>query len=86
MTTDTSDFGTFGRFVETPVGEMSPDMREAYAFTRELRGLVPGPHKIWLAKPTLSKTMRPPRIPRTQRRSWSADWNNARSATSPSRG
>ena len=57
--TDTSDFGTFGRFVETPVDEMSPQMKEAYDFTRELRGLVPGPHKIWLANPTLSKTIVP---------------------------
>ncbi|MCW2662557.1 MAG: Carboxymuconolactone decarboxylase [Mycobacterium sp.] len=57
--TDTSDFGTFGRFVETPVDEMSPQMKEAYDFTRELRGLVPGPHRIWLANPTLSKTIVP---------------------------
>lgn len=56
---DTSDFGTFGRFVETPVDEMPSEMREAYEFTRELRGLVPGPHKIWLANPTLSKTIVP---------------------------
>jgi 4-carboxymuconolactone decarboxylase len=59
MTTDTSDFGTFGRFVETPVNDMSREMKEAYDFTRELRGLVPGPHKIWLANPTLSKTIVP---------------------------
>jgi 4-carboxymuconolactone decarboxylase len=56
---DTSDFGTFGRFVETPVDQMPPEMKEAYDFTRELRGLVPGPHKIWLANPTLSKTIVP---------------------------
>jgi 4-carboxymuconolactone decarboxylase len=56
---DAPDFGTFGRFVETPVEEMSPQMREAYDFTRELRGFVPGPHKIWLANPTLSKTIVP---------------------------
>jgi 4-carboxymuconolactone decarboxylase len=54
-----ADFGTFGRFVETPVDAMSPEMREAYEFTRTLRGLVPGPHKIWLANPTLSKTIVP---------------------------
>jgi 4-carboxymuconolactone decarboxylase len=54
-----SDFGTFGRFVETPVDEMPSEMCEAYEFTRELRGLVPGPHKIWLANPTLSKTIVP---------------------------
>jgi 4-carboxymuconolactone decarboxylase len=57
--TDTSDFGTFGRFVETPLDDMSPEMKAAHAFTRELRGLVPGPHKIWLANPTLSKTIVP---------------------------
>jgi 4-carboxymuconolactone decarboxylase len=57
--TDSSDFGTFGRFTETPVDRMSPDMKAAYAFTRELRGLVPGPHKIWLANPRLSRAIVP---------------------------
>jgi 4-carboxymuconolactone decarboxylase len=56
---DTSDFGTFGRFVETPVDDMPPQMKEAYDFTRELRGLVPGPHKIWLTNPALAKTIVP---------------------------
>jgi len=56
---DRPDFGTFGRFIETPVDEMPPEMREAYDLTRQLRGLVPGPHKIWLANPTLSKTIVP---------------------------
>ena len=51
--------GTFGRFVETPVDAMPPDMKDAYDLTRELRGLVPGPHKIWLANPALSKTIVP---------------------------
>ena len=54
-----SDFGSFGRFKETPVGQMSSDMKDAYDFTKNLRGLVPGPHKIWLANPTLSKTIVP---------------------------
>jgi 4-carboxymuconolactone decarboxylase len=53
------DFGTFGRFVETPVDEMEPPMKQAYEFTRGLRGLVPGPHKIWLANPALSTTIVP---------------------------
>ena len=53
------DFGSFGRFQETPVADMSADMRAAYDFTLELRGQVPGPHKIWLANPTLSKTIVP---------------------------
>jgi 4-carboxymuconolactone decarboxylase len=56
---DTSHFGTFGRFVEMPADEMPPEMKEAYDVTRELRGLVPGPHKIWLANPTLAKTIVP---------------------------
>jgi len=54
-----SDFGTFGRYIETPVGQMSPEMRDAYDFTIGLRGLVPGPHRIWLANPKLSKTIVP---------------------------
>ncbi|OBB95284.1 carboxymuconolactone decarboxylase family protein [Mycobacterium sp. 852002-40037_SCH5390672] len=56
---DAGEFGTFGRFVETPVHDMSPEMKQAYDFTRELRGLVPGPHRIWLANPTLSTTIVP---------------------------
>lgn len=54
-----SDFGSFGRFVETPVDRMPPEMKDAYEFTKRLRGLVPGPHRIWLANPTLSKTIVP---------------------------
>ena len=54
-----TDFGTFGRFVETPASEMPEDMRQAYDFTLKLRGLVPGPHKIWLANPALSRTIVP---------------------------
>jgi 4-carboxymuconolactone decarboxylase len=57
--TDHPDFGTFGRFVETPVADMPQNMKQAYDVTRSLRGLVPGPHKIWLANPTLSQTIVP---------------------------
>ena len=56
---DNPDFGTFGRFVETPVSDMPPDMRDAYDFTMTLRDQVPGPHKIWLSNPKLSKTIVP---------------------------
>jgi 4-carboxymuconolactone decarboxylase len=59
MMTENSDFGTFGRFTETPVSQMPADMKDAYDFTRKLRGLVPGPHKIWLANPALSTTIVP---------------------------
>ncbi len=54
-----ADFGTFGRYHEVPVAQMSPEMRAAYDATMKLRGLVPGPHRIWLANPTLSETIVP---------------------------
>lgn len=57
--TEHDDFGTFGRFVETPVDGMSGAMKSAYEYTLKLRDVVPGPHKIWLANPTLSKTIVP---------------------------
>jgi 4-carboxymuconolactone decarboxylase len=56
---DSPDFGTFGRFVETPVAEMDADMKSAYEYTVKLRGQVPGPHKIWPANPKLSRTIVP---------------------------
>ncbi len=34
-------------------------MRDAFDYTKKLRGLVPGPHRIWLANPKLSKTIVP---------------------------
>lgn len=54
-----SNFGSFGRYREIPVEQMSPEMRDAYELTKQLRGQVPGPHKIWLANPNLSKTIVP---------------------------
>ncbi|MEV6946815.1 hypothetical protein AB0N07_33580 [Streptomyces sp. NPDC051172] len=59
MFEDPADLGTSGRYVETPVEEMLPDMRSAYEYTRQSRGLVPGPHKIWLANPKLLKAIAP---------------------------
>jgi 4-carboxymuconolactone decarboxylase len=59
MLEDPDEFGTFGRFTETPVEQMPPEMREAFDFTVKLRGLVPGPHKIWAANPALLKTIAP---------------------------
>ncbi len=56
---DDPDFGTFGRFKETPVADMSAEMKAGYDFTVKLRGQVPGPHKIWLANPKLSQTIVP---------------------------
>jgi 4-carboxymuconolactone decarboxylase len=57
--TENADFGTFGRFIETPFGKMSDTMKQAYDLTMTLRGLVPGPHKIWLANPALPRTIVP---------------------------
>ncbi|NNM62036.1 MAG: carboxymuconolactone decarboxylase [Steroidobacteraceae bacterium] len=54
---DAGDFGTFGRFVETPVDQMGDATRKAYDRTLQLRGLVPGPHKIWLANPKLLESI-----------------------------
>lgn len=54
-----TDSGTFGRFVETPIADMPDDMKQAYDTTVALRGMVPGPHRIWLANPTLSRTIVP---------------------------
>ena len=42
----TSSFGKFGRHEETPVGQASPEMRDAHDFTFTLREQVPGTHKI----------------------------------------
>jgi len=56
---ESPDFGTFGRYQETPVDQMSPEMKAAYERTVQLRGFVPGPHKIWLANPKLSQTIVP---------------------------
>jgi 4-carboxymuconolactone decarboxylase len=59
VVSDNSDVGTFGRFVETPVKEMDADMRSAYDYTVKLRGMVPGPHKVWLSNPKLLRTIVP---------------------------
>jgi 4-carboxymuconolactone decarboxylase len=57
--TGTSDFGTFGRYQELPLDEMSPEQKRAYEFTVQARGLVPGPFKIWLQNPKLIDVMVP---------------------------
>jgi 4-carboxymuconolactone decarboxylase len=56
---ENSDFGTFGRYVETPLEQMPDDMRDAFEFTVKLRGETPGPHRIWVCNPKLSKTAVP---------------------------
>ncbi len=60
---ETSDFGTFGRYTEIPLDKMSPDQKKAYEFTvkeRAVFGLgVDGPFKIWLQNPKLQEIMVP---------------------------
>ena len=57
--TDTPDFGTFGRYQELTLSEMTADQRAAYDLTVERRGQVPGPYKIWLQNPALIDAMVP---------------------------
>src|ERR1700727_180223 len=52
-----SDFGTFGRYTELQLDEMTADQRKAYEFTVGQRGEVPGPYKIWLQNPKLIEVM-----------------------------
>jgi 4-carboxymuconolactone decarboxylase len=59
IVSDKSDAGTFGRFDETPVTEMNADMKSAYDYTIKLRGMVPGPHKIYLSNRKLLRTIVP---------------------------
>jgi 4-carboxymuconolactone decarboxylase len=56
---DDWDFGNFGRFTETLFEDMPAEMREAYEFVKSLRGIVPGPHKIWVANPRLLRAIAP---------------------------
>ena len=56
---DNPDFGTFGRYKEAPLDQMSPEVRKAYDYTVKVRGQVPGPYKIWLQNPKLIDVMVP---------------------------
>lgn len=54
-----SDFGTFGRYAEIPLERMTAEQKRAYEFTVKMRGLVPGPYKIWLQNPKIIELMVP---------------------------
>jgi 4-carboxymuconolactone decarboxylase len=56
---ETSDFGTWGRYQEIPIDEMTPEQKKAYDFLMSERGQVPGPYKIWLQNPQLIDVMAP---------------------------
>jgi hypothetical protein len=53
------DFGTFGRYQELLVEEMSLSQKKAYEYTMKERGQVPGPYKIWLQNPKIIEAMVP---------------------------
>lgn len=50
---------TFGRYTETPLDKMSPEVQDAYKGLIETRGRLPGPNKIWVDNPKLAKVMGP---------------------------
>ena len=52
-------FGTFGRYTEIPLEEMTEAQRAAYDETVKARGQVPGPYKIWLQNDELERAMVP---------------------------
>lgn len=54
-----SHFGTFGRYTERPLEQMSDEERSAHDLVMKARGMVPGPYKIWLQNPKLTKAMLP---------------------------
>jgi 4-carboxymuconolactone decarboxylase len=54
-----SDFGTFGRYTELQLDEMTADQRKAYESTVGQRGEVPEPYKIRLQNPKLIEVMVP---------------------------
>ena len=57
--TQMADTPTFGRYTETPLDKMSPEVQDAYKGLIETRGRLPGPNKIWVDNPKLAKVMGP---------------------------
>ena len=50
---------TFGRYAEVPYDKMTPEQQEGYRSMIEARGRLPGPAKIWVHNPKLSKVIGP---------------------------
>jgi len=50
---------TFGRYAEIPYDKMTPEQQEGYKSMIEARGRLPGPAKIWVHNPKLSKVIGP---------------------------
>ena len=54
-----ADTPTFGRYVEIPYDQMTPEQQDAYRSLIEMRGRLPGPNKIYVHNPKLAKVMGP---------------------------
>ena len=54
-----ADTPTFGRYVEIPYDQMTPEQQDAYRSLIETRGRLPGPNKIYVHNPKLAKVMGP---------------------------
>jgi 4-carboxymuconolactone decarboxylase len=56
---DQSTFGTFGRYTEIPVDQMTPEQRKGYDHLIQERGEAPGPYRIFIQNPHLLQAMIP---------------------------
>ena len=54
-----SDYGTFGRYTEIPLDQMTPAQRKGYDLVSGERGEVPGPYKILVQNPNLLEVLAP---------------------------
>ena len=56
---DKMTFGTFGRYTEIPVDQMTPKQKKGYEYVVKERGEAPGPYKIILQNPNLLQVLVP---------------------------
>jgi 4-carboxymuconolactone decarboxylase len=56
---NTSDFGTFGRYTEMPIDQMTLEQRKGYELVVQERGEAPGPYKIFIQNPRLLQVIVP---------------------------
>jgi 4-carboxymuconolactone decarboxylase len=56
---DKSTFGTFGRYAEIPVDQMTTEQRKGYELVIQERGEAPGPYKILIQNPNLLRVLVP---------------------------
>src|SRR5689334_11491743 len=54
-----ADTPTFGRYVEIPYDQMTPEQQDAYRSLIETRGRLPGPGKIYVHNAKLAKVLGP---------------------------